>query len=386
MSVTRRILASAAPGEVRVALIENDRLAEAWFDRPGLRGARIGDLQRARITARVPAMSGAFVALAEGETGFLPDTAADAEDARGRAAALAEGRILAVRITREAQGGKGPRVTARLDAAERSRVGPGPAPALIARGPDAALRLAQAWPEAELVADDAALAAALRPALGARVALSRAPAFDDGLEAEFASLLEPEVPLPGGGRLLIHPTPGLTAVDVDAGSAVADSRRAVNAAAVAEAARQIRLRNLGGAILLDAAGLAPRARAALVEPLRAALAADPVGPRALGVTGLGLIEIVRPRLRAPLHEVLGTPVAPWPASVLTQGLAALRQAARDAAARPAVVIALRAAPALLRAIGGLPGALEDYAARAGRPLRLEPDSALPPGAWEIMEA
>ncbi len=386
MSAGARILASASPGEMRVALTLDGVLTEAWVERPGLVVSRVGDLQRGRITARALAMGGAFVALAGGETGFLPETEADAADVKARAPALAEGRILALRVTRAGQGGKGPRVTARVTDSERAMIGTGPAPALIAQGPEAALRLALAHPGATIETDDSALAARLRPALGARIAFARAPVFDDALETEFSVCAAPEVPLRGGGRLLIHPTPGLTAIDVDAGGAgggAEAARRELNAAAMAEAARQIRLRNLGGAILPDPAGLSVRRREALLDPLRAALARDPLAPRLVGLTGLGLIEIVRPRIQAPLHEVLGVDVPPWPAAALTHGLAALRQAARDSAARPAVALELHAAPAVVAALEALPGALDAYAAGAGRALVLRPDAGLPPSRWRL---
>uniref|UniRef100_UPI0018DF9C49 ribonuclease E/G n=1 Tax=Neoroseomonas rubea TaxID=2748666 RepID=UPI0018DF9C49 len=195
---------------------------------------------------------------------------------------------------------------------------------------------------AEVHVDSAALAAAWRGALGPRLRVVAAPAFEDALEAEFDTLAGSEVPLSGGGRLLIHPTPALAAIDMDAGSAAGargpGAVAAMNAAALPELARQIRLRNLGGAILVDFAGLSTKRRAALEAPLRAALAPDRLA-RLVGFTGLGLAEIVRDRIHAPLHEVVG-----WPPSPLTRGLAALRQGARDAAARPGARFALRATP------------------------------------------
>lgn len=385
-SAVPRILVSVSPGELRVAVIEDGVLTEAWIERPGQSLPRIGDLHRGRVTARSPAMGGAFVTLDGDETGFLPDSEADASDARGRNVALAEGRVLGLRVTRAAQGGKGPRVTARLSDEERALTGGGAALVLIARGPEAALRVALAHPGAPVATDDATLVARLRPALGDRLSLLRAAAFDDATETEFESLSMSEIPLPGGGRLLIHPTPGLTALDVDAGAAGGGgegARRALNEAAMAEAARQIRLRNLGGAIMLDPAGLGQRRRAGLIEPLRQALAADPLAPRVIGMTGLGLIEIVRPRVQAPLHEVLGAPATPWPASALTHGLAALRQAARESAARPGAALALHAAPAVIEAITALPGALEEYRAQAGVALALRPDPMLPLSRWTL---
>ncbi|HEY8611237.1 MAG TPA: ribonuclease E/G, partial [Roseomonas sp.] len=224
----------------------------------------------------------------------------------------------------------------------------------------------------------------LRAALGPdRVRLLLQPAFDEAVEAGFDELASPEVPLAGGGRLLIHPTPALTALDVDTGAAArrsAGAHRAVNAAALAEAARQIRLRHLAGPILLDLAGGSAASRAALLPALRSAAGADPL-LRVVGLTGLGLMEMVRTRIHPPLHEVLGQPLSP-----LTRGLAALRRAAREATARPAAPLALRAHPAVLSALRDLPGALEDYAAAAAHPISLRPDAALALGGEMIEDA
>ena len=371
------IRCSVSPGERRVALLRDGRLHLAAVERPG-RPDGIGDLHRARISAVSKPMSGAFLALADGSTAFLPES--ETPDRK----ALHEGSILPIRLTRAAQGGKGPRATARLNEAERAAAS-GAGVALIRRGPGAALRLAALAPEAEMLVDDAAEAARLKPALGDRLHLLREPAFDDDLEAEFDLLAGAEVPLPGGGRLTVHPTPALTALDVDAGphagGADAAAQLRLNRVAVEEAARQIRLRQLAGAILLDVAGMPVKAREQLAAPLAAALAADPLQPRLLGLTRLGLFEIQRPRIQPPLHEVLGAPPTP-----LTHGLAALRRAVREAAARPGRALALRAHPAVLAALEAMPEALAEMTRAAGRALRLLPDAALPPGAEQVEEA
>lgn len=381
-----RILVAASPGEQRVALMEGDTLREYWVDRPG-RPDGVGDLHRARVTAMAPAMSGAFVVLGDGSSAFLPEAEAAAGTEQGRfTRAVTVGTLLAVRVTRAAQGGKGKRVSARLAEADQALGAAGPA-RLLARGPDAVRRLAQAHPEAGVIVDSAALAATLRGALGAaRVALARgAPVFDDALEAELEALAGPEVALPGGGRLLVHPTPALTAIDIDAGSAAGgrdrEAQARLNAAALAEAARQIRLRNLAGPILIDAAGLSVKQRGAFTPALRRALAGDAlVALKGLGP--LGLFELLRRRIHPPLHEVLG-----WPPSPLTLGLAALRRAARDVAARGGGggALALRAAPAVVQALRDLPDALEAYAEASGRSLALRPDPSLAPGQEAIEE-
>ncbi|MCS6932846.1 MAG: ribonuclease E/G, partial [Acetobacteraceae bacterium] len=210
--------------------------------------------------------------------------------------------------------------------------------------------------------------------LGAgRVRLDRA-AFDPALEAEFAALSEPEVPLAGGGRLRIHPTPALTAIDVDGGGR--DPAEA-NRDAIPEAARQIRLRNLSGPILLDPAGLSVRRRASLLPLVKAAIGRDPL-LRLLGLTPGGLIEFARARIHPPLHEVLAGPLSP--------GLEALRRALREAAAAPAARLLLRAHPSVVAALEGLPGALAEAAARLAHPLLLEADPGRRPGEEEILHA
>ena len=363
-----RLLASAGPGEVRVAAADADGLHDYAIWRPGAPDG-VGDVHRGRVTARVPALAGAFVALAGGE-GFLPDSAGGAE--------AGEGQILAVRITRAAQGGKGPRLAAAADV----EAGRG-APALLARGPDAVRRLAALHPTAPVLADDAALVAALRPALGAaRVSLT-GRAFDEETEAEVAALAEPQCDLPGGLRLGIYPTPALTALDVDlaAAAGVRGGKGAVhiekNRAALPQIARQIRLRNLSGAIVLDLAGLSPRRRAALAPDLAAALGSDPLRPRFLGFSALGLAEILRPRVHPPLHELLAGPEA--------AGLAALRHLAREIAVRPGRAPVLAASPAVVAALQRDQEAMADLARRAGRPLMLRPDPTLVPLGWRIEE-
>ena len=365
-----KILASASPGEVRVAAWDHDGLIDYAIWRPGAPDG-VGDLYRGRVTARVPAMAGAFVELVDAY-GFLPDTEG------GRDAS--EGTVLGVRITRAAQGGKGPRLTAHLSEAERARIGTGPA-ARLHRGPDAVQRLAALHPGAPVVVDDAALAAWLRPVLGSR--MKQGAAFDEHVETAVEELTEPVAQLPGGARLSVYPTPALTALDVDLAALTADTRgkgaaqMAANAGLLAAIARQIRLRNLSGAILLDFGGMPVRRRTALGPALSAALANDPLQPRLLGFTALGLAEIVRPLIHPPLAELLAGPHA--------AGLAALRAAAREAAARPEVSWRLRAAASVVTALRSDPVALPDYARRAGRDLVLLEDRALVQSGWALEE-
>lgn len=339
---------SRSPGERRVALLRDGELDGYRLERPA-RPDGVGDILRGRILTHMPALAGAFVALPGGETGFLPES-----ECEGRRVP-SEGTILTLRVTRAAQGGKGKRVTARTPQV--------PGESLIARGPDAALRWARAHPEATLIADDAAEVARLRGALGA-ARVRQGTAFDDALEDEAERLHSPEWALPGGGRLIISPLPALTAIDVDSGGA---DPREVNAIAITEFARQLRLRDLAGPILLDLAGLSVKQRAALEPTLRSACGPDGL-TQVLGIGPLGLFELRRARIHPPLHEVLAD-------HALTTGLALLRRAAREAASSPSRRLALHAARAVIAALEVMPEALAEFAAGAGRPILLR--AALP---------
>ncbi len=329
MAAALEIKISRSPGERRVALLRDGRLAAFRIERPA-RPDGVGDILRGRVEARMPALGGGFVALPGGASGFLPES-----ECEGRRLPP-EGSWLTLRVTRAAQNGKGLRVSARLP--QR----PGSGLALLERGPDQAQRWMAAFPDASVVCDDAAEAA--------RLGASHAPAFDDALEAEAEALAEPEAPLPDGGRLIISPVAALTAVDVDSGG---DDPREANRQAIREFARQLVLRDLSGPILLDLAGLSVKQRAALEPELRAALSHDRLA-QPLGLGPLGLFELRRARIHPPLHEVLAD-------RALARGLALLRRAVRERAAAPHRRLALHAPPAVLAALHALPGALEEYA-------------------------
>lgn len=362
--MTPRILASCSPGEVRIAAVTcGDELLDYAIWRPGAPDG-VGDLHFGRITARVPAMAGCFVAL-DGIEGFLPDSE--------NPGAAHQGDAVPVRVTRAAQGGKGPRLTARLAPDE---IAP-------AHGPGPLIELVQRFPGAPVHVDDNALAVRLRPTTADRLRLVDR-AFEDVLEEQIEALTRPEVELPTGVRLHIHPTPALVAIDIDSGGFAASRRGkstahlAANRAALPALARQIRLRNLSGAILVDFAGLPARRRASLGPDLREALADDPLRPRLLGFTALGLAEIVRPRVHPPLHELLEGPHA--------AGLAALRTIAAEVAARPYLVPVLRASAQVVGALQADAAALADLARRTGRALILRADPSLPATGWHIEQS
>jgi hypothetical protein len=167
------------------------------------------------------------------------------------------------------------------------------------------------------------------------------------------------------------------AIDVDAGGMVAGrvQHETMNRAILPALADQIKLRNLSGGIVVDLAGLSPRKRAVLGPDFVLALAADPLRPRFLGFTALGLAEIVRPRVHPPLHELLAGPLA--------AGLAALRAVMAAFAQDLREVPAVRAHPAVVSALQADATAVPDLVRRTGRGVRLRSDPSLPATAWML---
>lgn len=347
------IRATCAPGEIRAAAMRDGTLLDYAIERPG-RPDGVGDRHRARVAAVVPALAGAFLVLAGDEEAFLPDSQGGA----GRVV----GEAVTVVVTRAALGGKGKRVSARTEDA-----GPGP-PALLSRGPGAIARLLALHPDATVVTD---------APLAWRGATLQPDAWDDATATAVEALGSLAVPLPGGARATVHPTPALIAIDVDTAAATARGTKpaAINRTALPALAAAIRCRNLSGAIVVDLAGMAIRKRAALAPAFAEALATDPLQPRFLGFTALGLAEILRPRIHPALHELLAGPHA--------AGLAALRSLARESHADPARPRVLHAAPDVLAALDADSVARTDLANRTGRPLVTQAEPGLTPGTWRI---
>jgi ribonuclease G len=134
----------------------------------------------------------------------------------------------------------------------------------------------------------------------------------DGAEMRAAveEALASEIELPGGGALAFGEAGGLAVIDVDTDRASALSAKAnfarVNREAAVVAARQIRLRNLGGRIVIDFAGLGDgRDLDATLAALRAAVADDPMTVRIAPPSAFGLVELIRRRERRTLAEMLG---------------------------------------------------------------------------------
>jgi ribonuclease G len=140
------------------------------------------------------------------------------------------------------------------------------------------------------------------------------PLFDlYNVEDEIERALSRRVELKSGGYLIIDQTEAMTTIDVNTGGYVGsrnfdDTVFKTNLEAAQAIARQLRLRNLGGIIVLDFIDMqSEEHRTAVLEEFKRALARDRTRMTVNGFTGLGLVEMTRKRTRESLAHVLCEP-------------------------------------------------------------------------------
>jgi len=156
-----------------------------------------------------------------------------------------------------------------------------------------------------------------QPALVTRVKLyTRAnPIFDEyGITAELEKALRPKVWLKTGGHIVINQTEALVAIDVNTGKYVGKSNRLedtivkTNTDAIKEIVRQIRLRDLGGIIVVDFIDMDERKnRQKVMQVLEEAMRADRAPYKILQFNDFGLVAITRKRVKQSLERTLCVP-------------------------------------------------------------------------------
>ena len=112
-----------------------------------------------------------------------------------------------------------------------------------------------------------------------------------------------------GGYLIIQPTEALTVIDVNSGRSITGKGKneegilKINLEAAREAARQIRLRNLSGIIIIDFINMdAEENVECLMREFRTCLAKDPIQTTLVDITPLNLVEVTRKKVHKPLYE------------------------------------------------------------------------------------
>ncbi len=413
----REILISAGPRETRVAILEDDRLAELLVDRPEVRRL-VGNIYRGKVEAVLPGIQAAFVDIGLGKSAFLhasdliepeEDELEEEEGSNGKGGGggggggrsgprklpniqdlVKRGESILVQVTKEPIGTKGPRVTAQVSLPGRnlvylpfaSKVGvsrkienreerarlrqmvsqllPKDSGGVIIRTVAEDLTedhlrhelksLLALWKKIKrkatfvrppaLVQREASLTSGIirdlfsdnvdhlwvdskelheevgryleqvDPELLQRVTFydEPTPLFDKfDIEAEIRDLFKRRVELPTGGYLIIEPTEALISIDVNTGrytGSAKDPEKTIlrtNLEAAREIARQLRLRDIGGIIVIDFIDMESRPnRDKVLQELRGHLERDRARTRAFAVSELGLIEMTRQRVRESL--------------------------------------------------------------------------------------
>lgn len=293
--MSAEILLEPGIGEVRAARIEQGRIVELHVERDG--GLRAGDVREGRLV-RILTPGRRGLVLVDGEDALIEPLPR-----------VAEGATLFVEVLREAIPEPGRPKLAKLRAADGP---PRPAPDLAARLRRLGLPVRQPAPHGP----DALEAAGWSEALD-EAATGVVP-FD-------------------GGVLTISPTPAMTVIDVDGALALAD----LAVAGARAAAQAIRRFGLAGSIGIDLPTVGDKAvRTAAAAAIDAAL---PPPFERTAVNGFGFVQIVRPRLRPSIVELVqGDPAATAALALLRRAERAGGVGARTLVAAPGVVAWLEA--------------------------------------------
>ena len=172
---------------------------------------------------------------------------------------------------------------------------------------------------ARVVVDDPAAVSRVGSFLGAEHGNVLVEAHDESTEllehykinSAIRDALKPRVDLPSGGYVIIEPTEALTVIDVNSGSFTrsANARETVlwtNVEAAIEIARQLKLRNIGGVIIIDFIDMdSRRDQLQLLEHFTTATRDDSARPQIAQLTELGLVELTRKRQGQNIYELFG---------------------------------------------------------------------------------
>jgi ribonuclease G len=242
----------------------------------------------------------------------------------------------------------------------------------------------------------------IMPALSARVRhyAKDFPIFQEyGVQAELDRALRSKVWLKSGGYIVINQTEALVAVDVNTGRYVGkksagrleDTILKTNLEAAKEIVRQIRLRDLGGIIVLDFIDMEEKKnRQKVYQAVEQELRRDRAPSKAVSVSEFGLVIVTRKRVKQSLERILtdqcpycsGTGTVKSTATICDEILMELKKVARDIDGGGVV---LRVNPDVARALQGEErDVLKEIERTAGRRVTLKPDPLLHHERFDLM--
>jgi len=361
-----RIVVMRGPGETRAALLAGEELIEIAHIRDA--EAQPGAVYAGLVREKSPGGDDVFIDIGLGAPGVL----------KSKATSLPAGQMIAVVVRSPAHGDKGPKLNISTAAIPEGWSAPG----LITPAPDIVREWWRRYADtiSAVLVTPRAESRRVAEVLGLEAPVELAAegwSLFDAVDEQVEVALSKTVKLPGGGRLIIEPTSALTAVDIDSG---AGSIAVANEQAMIVLARQLRLRNIAGHVVVDL--IAHPNRAKHLRALREACAADPTETQVRGFTPSGMIDVLRHRSRASLAEVLqdraggpGVPAAAY---------RALRTACREMTSRRLAAVELTLNPDVARVLNEtLRGAWDEAQAMASGTIQVSANPAFPRGRAEI---
>ncbi len=235
---------------------------------------------------------------------------------------------------------------------------------------------------------------------GVELYKERKPLFEKwGIDKEIESTLGKRVDLASGGYLIIDYAEALTVMDVNSGSftgrgkgGLEETITRVNTEAADEAVRQLRLRDIGGIIVIDFIDMArARNRDKVLKTLRKALDADKSKSYVVEVSPLGLVEMTRQNVTDGVREILTVPCPTCEGEGVvlsgeTVALDAMRRLPDIAAgAKEAEALLLRVHPKVAAELIDPESGLAELEAETGKQFHFEGGDALPIDTFEVVE-
>ena len=350
------LLWSAGPGEIRTGLIEDGRLAEFRLIRPRRGEAALiaaGEHYIARVIERLAGGS-ALVSLGGGHEAVLD-----------RAGSVAEGRLVAVEMTRSLipEPGRWKRAKVRAIADSAPSTEPGWHP----QGePWESFLMRAASQVSAVICPDAGTANEVSAIIGDAVPVEVNPADID--DADFETLIEQAVtgdfPIEGGS-LSIERTRAMSMIDADGtGDALA-----LNWAAAREIPRLLRLLDIGGPVGIDFVSMRGRAERLEIDTALAEACAVLGTHERTAINGFGFAQIIRPRTGPSVPEMLcGTTQGRL--SLESRAIALLREAGRSQGTGPRRLVA---PPEIIGLIRAWPEEIAALQSSLGVQIELVPD-------------
>jgi Rne/Rng family ribonuclease len=219
---------------------------------------------------------------------------------------------------------------------------------------------------------------------------------EHGIEDEIAKALKPKVWLKSGGYIVINQTEALVAIDVNTGKYVGKTNRLedtivkTNIDAVNEIVRQIRLRDLGGIIVIDFIDMDERRnRTKVVQALEEALRRDRAPTKVLSFNDFGLVAVTRKRVKQSLERTLCDPCnycngSGWVRSVSTVINEIMVEARKMADEIEGKTMTLRVSPEVAQELKSKDGAfIREIEALTHKNLAIKSDPAVHQERFEI---